>query len=182
MRDVHRPQRGQTRQNRGGNVQPHSQRCGIERKAPSDFTTVISDRLEVTEALQRRTLRVVRPHSLLNIGPCSHFNMEAQFSFNLTHHFVGTPPGPNEPCRGFDPGHNYNPLLDRAQRLDRCARMALPILLFDDELFPTRARQLVELRALIVFRHVPLRLDPPAPLERSEEQTSELQSPYVISY
>src|SRR6185295_19774393 len=55
--------------------------------------------------------------------------------------------------------------LDRAQRLDRCARKPLPILLFDDELFPTRARQLVELRALVVFRNVPLRLDPPALLE-----------------
>src|SRR6185295_10416344 len=132
MWDVHRPQRGQTRQNRDGNVQSHSQWRGIERKAPSDFTTVISDLLEVTEALQRRTLRVFWPHSLLNVGSCSHFNMEAQFSFNLAHHLVGTPPGTNEPCGGFEPEHNQNPLLGRAQRLDCCVRKPLPILLFDD--------------------------------------------------
>src|SRR5678815_4365122 len=112
MWDVHRPQRGQTRQNRDGDVQPHSQRRGIEGKAPSDFTTVVSDTLEVTEALQCRTLRVVRPHSLLNVCSCSHFNMEALFSFNLTLHLVGTPPGANVPCRGFDPGRNQTPLLD----------------------------------------------------------------------
>src|SRR6188474_371936 len=99
MWDVHRPQRGETRQNRDGNVQPHFQRRGIEGKASSDFTTVISDPLEVTEALQRCTLRVVWPHSLLNVGSCSHFNMEAQFSFNLVHHLVRTPPGTNEPSR-----------------------------------------------------------------------------------
>src|SRR5678816_4564356 len=116
MWDVHRPQGGQTRQNRDGDMQPHSQRYGIEGKAPSNFTTVISDLLEVTEALQRRTLRVVWPHSLLNVGSCSHFNMEAQFSFNLAHHLVGTPPGTNEPSHVFDPEHNQNPLLDRAQR------------------------------------------------------------------
>src|SRR5262245_31636983 len=87
-------------------MQSHSQKRGIEGKAPSDFTTVISDPLEVTEALQRRALRVVWPHSLLNVGSCSHFNMQAQFSFNLAHQLIGTPPGTNEPCRGFDQKHN----------------------------------------------------------------------------
>src|SRR6185503_5571427 len=106
MWDVPRPQRGQTRHDRDGNVQPHSQRCGIEGKAPSDFTTVISDALEVAKALQRRTLRVVWPHSLLNVGSCSHFNMEAQFSFNLARHLIGTPPGTNESCCRFDPEHD----------------------------------------------------------------------------
>jgi len=31
--------------------------------------------------------------------------MEAQFRFNLVHHLVGTPPGTNEPSRGFDQEH-----------------------------------------------------------------------------
>src|SRR5678816_435370 len=106
MWDVHRPQRSQTRQHRDGNVQRHSQRRGIKGKAPSDFTTIISDSLKVTEALQRRTLRVVWPHSPLNVGSCSHFNMEAQFSFNLALHFVGTPPRTNESCCRFDPEHD----------------------------------------------------------------------------
>src|SRR5215510_10948887 len=105
MWDIDRPQRAQAGHRGHGNMQCHFQRCGIEGKAPSDFTTVISDPLEVTEALQRRTSSVDWRHSLLNVGSCSHFNMEAQFSFNLAHHLVGTPPGTNEPCRGFDPKH-----------------------------------------------------------------------------
>src|SRR6185503_19877275 len=132
MWDVYGPQRGQPCHNGDSNVQPHSQRREIEGKAPSDVTTAISDLLEVTGALQCRTLRFVWPHSLLNVGSFSHFNMGAQFSLNLAHHIVGTPPGRNETFRGFDPEHNKNPLLNRSQRLDRCACKSLPILFFDD--------------------------------------------------
>src|ERR1051325_11503167 len=132
MWNVHRPQRGQTRQNRDGNVQRHSQRRGIEGKALSDLTAVISDPLEVTETLQRRTSRVVWTHSLLNVRSCSHFNVDAQFSFNLTHQLVGTPPGTDERVCGFIQEQTQNPLLGRAWRFDRGPRKPLPILLFDD--------------------------------------------------
>src|SRR5438045_9356507 len=101
MWDVDRPQRSKARQRGDGNMHSHSQRRGIEGQAPPDFTTVVFDPLEVTEALQRRTLRVVRLHSLLNVSSGPHFNMEAQFSFNLAGTFIRTPARVNDPGRGF---------------------------------------------------------------------------------
>src|ERR1041385_8581711 len=53
----------------------------------------------------------------------------------------------------------------RPQSLHGRARESLPVLLLDDQLFLTSARQLVELRTLIVCRYVPLRFDPSTPLE-----------------
>src|ERR1051326_1096708 len=96
MRNVNRPQRSKARQRGDGNMQSHSQRRGIEGQAPPDFTTVGFDPLEVTEALHCRTLLVVSPHSLRNVSPCAHFNMEAQLSLNFTGNFIRMPAGVNE--------------------------------------------------------------------------------------
>src|ERR1051325_2618421 len=100
MSDVDRPQRDDARYSGDRNMQSHPQGRGIQGQTPSDFTTVVFDPLEITEALQRRALRVVRLHSPLNVGSCSHLNMEAQFSFNLTGNFDGRPARVNEPGRG----------------------------------------------------------------------------------
>src|ERR671926_421257 len=108
MRDIDRPQRGETRQSGDANMHCHYQRHGIDRQASADFTTVSFDPLEVAEALHCRASRVVWAHSLLNVSSGSHFDMKTQFGLNFADKSIRMPAGVNETKGSFDPGHVHS--------------------------------------------------------------------------
>src|ERR1044071_6562912 len=109
MWDVDSPQRGETRQHRDGNVQPHFQKHGIERKASADFTTAVLNSLEVPETLHCCSLCVIWLHSALDVCFSPHFNMEFQFRLDFTGNFIRMPARVNETSCGFDPRHDKRP-------------------------------------------------------------------------
>src|SRR5262252_2494269 len=96
MWNVDRPERREARQNGDGNMKSHSQRRRVEGPAAPGFTTVVLNSLEVAETLHGRTLRVVWPHSLLNVSPGAHGNVEAQFCLNFTGNLIWMPAGVKE--------------------------------------------------------------------------------------
>src|ERR1051325_1628337 len=102
------PQCRGARQNRDGNVQPHSQKRGIERQASPGFTTAVFDSLEVPEALHCCMSSLVWRHSIFNVGSRPHFDMKTQFRLNFACNLVGTSHGMNKTYCRFDLGHHLS--------------------------------------------------------------------------
>jgi len=77
--------------------------------APADFTTLGFDSVKVSEALPGCKLRLVWPHSALDVSARSHFNMEAQFRLDFTRDLIRMSPGVKKSDCGFNPRHIFTP-------------------------------------------------------------------------
>src|SRR5262249_38193337 len=167
-----------------GGVGPNAQRQrqdrnqGKERvldKQARAMATILPDRFEPSAAAHVVTLffnprqiaetsfsapsRFIRRHAAPDVLLHAHVHVELQLVCDLPVDRFGAPQPPNPAEKVLQPHNSYAPL-SGAQNFADGEREALPVLLFNVQLFAAGGCEFVKAGAAVVFRYAPLRLDP----------------------